>query len=98
MSSKMPNGDKWEFIDTDSNSQHYGKKFKFDFSYIESDSIKNVVRAYIWRNYEEGNKTLNKLYRDVIRFNIFNVFAITNKISSSINRNEDWRYAWINCR
>jgi site-specific recombinase XerD len=63
MASKMPNGDKWELIDNDSNSQHYGKKFKFDFSYIESDSIKNVVKAYTWRNYKENNVTLNSLYR-----------------------------------
>ncbi len=61
MASKMPNGDKWELIDNDSNSQHYGRTFKFDFSYIESDSIKNVVKAYVWSNYKEGNKTLYKL-------------------------------------
>jgi len=63
MASKMPKGDKWELIDNDSNSQHYEKKFKFDFSYIESDGIKNVVKAYTWRNYKENNITLNSLYR-----------------------------------
>lgn len=63
MASKMPNDDKWELIDNDSNSQHYGKKFKFDFSYIESDSIKNVVKAYTWRNYKEGNIALSSLYQ-----------------------------------
>lgn len=63
MASKMPNGDKWELIDNDRNSQHYGKKFKFDFSYIESESIKNVVKTYIWRSYRENNVTLNTLYR-----------------------------------
>lgn len=62
MASKMPNGDKWELIDTDSNSQHYGKKFKFDFSYIESDNIKNVVKAYTWRSYKENNIAVNSLY------------------------------------
>lgn len=82
MASKMPNEDKWELIDNDSNSQHYGKKFKFDFSYIESDSIKNVVKAYIWRNYKEGNNVLAKLYIDIIRFNLFNNFAIINNITS----------------
>ncbi|WP_032072566.1 tyrosine-type recombinase/integrase [Clostridium botulinum] len=82
MASKIPNGDKWELIDNDSNSQHYGRRFKFDFTYIESDSIKNVVKTYIWRNYKEGNKVLDKLYLDATRFKIFNVFAITNKISS----------------
>ncbi|MDG5856012.1 tyrosine-type recombinase/integrase [Clostridium beijerinckii] len=62
MASKMPNSDKWELIDNDSNSQHYGKKFKFDFSYIKSDSIKNVVKAYTWRSYRENNITLKSLY------------------------------------
>lgn len=82
MASKMPNGDKWELIDNDRNSQNYGEKFKFDFSYIESDSIKNVVKAYIWRNYKEENNVLSKLYRDVTRFNLFNNFAISNNITS----------------
>lgn len=66
MASKMPNSDKWELIDNDSNSQWYGDKFKFDFSYIESDSIKDVAKAYVWRNYKEGNKTVSWLYREVI--------------------------------
>lgn len=63
MASKMPNGDKWELIDNDSNSQHYGRKFKFDFSYIESDRIKNVVKSYTWRNYKENNISLSSLYQ-----------------------------------
>lgn len=66
MASKMPNGDKWELIDNDSNSQHYGKKFKFDFSYIESDSIKNLVKAYTWRNYKERNLALSTLYQYMV--------------------------------
>lgn len=90
MASKIPNGDKWELIDNDSNSQNYGHKFKFDFSYIESDSIKNVVKAYVWRNYKEGNNVLAKLYRDVTRFNLFNNFAISNNITSfNILKNKD---------
>ncbi|NFH01957.1 site-specific integrase [Clostridium botulinum] len=82
MASKMPNGDKWELIDNDSNSQHYGRKFKFDFSYIESDSIKNVVKAYIWRNYKEGNGTLSKLYKEISQFKVFNNYAISNNITN----------------
>ncbi|NEU04661.1 tyrosine-type recombinase/integrase [Clostridium senegalense] len=82
MASKMPNGDKWELIDNDSNSQWYGKKFKFDFSYIESDSIKNVIKSFIWRNYKEGNNSLCKLYRDTNRFKLFNEFLATNNITS----------------
>ncbi|MGN2368779.1 tyrosine-type recombinase/integrase [Clostridium cagae] len=90
MASKMPNGDKWELIDNDSNSQHYGRKFKFNFSYIESDSIKNVVKTYVWRNYKETNNVLAKLYRDVTRFNLFNNFSISNNIVSfKILKNKD---------
>lgn len=90
MASKMPNSDKWELIDNDSNSQWYGDKFKFDFSYIESDSIKDVAKAYVWRNYKEGNKTVSWLYREVIAnfkkvneflelYNITNLNQLTNK-------------------
>ncbi|MCS6105453.1 site-specific integrase [Clostridium botulinum] len=82
MASKIPNCDKWELIDNESNSQNYGKKFKFDFSYIESDSIKNVVKAYVWRNYKEGNKVLAKLYYDITRFRAFSDFAVKYKIYS----------------
>ncbi|NMM64507.1 site-specific integrase [Clostridium sp. P21] len=82
MASKMPNGDKWELIDNDSNSQYYGRKFKFDFLYIESDSIKNVVKAYVWRNYKEGNKSLKKLYDDNDRLKLFNNFLVINNINS----------------
>ena len=82
MASKMPNGDKWELIDNDSNSQHYGKMFKFDFSYIESDSIKNVVKAYIWRNYKEGNKALKRLYDELKYFNVFWGFINLNNIKT----------------
>lgn len=90
MAGKMPKGDKWELIDNDSNSQHYGKKFKFNFSYIESDSIKNVVKTYIWRSYKESTNVLAKLYTDVARFNLFNNFAISNNITSfRILKNKD---------
>lgn len=82
MASKIPNGDKWELIDKDNNSQHYGRTYKFDFSYIESDSIKNVVKAYVLRNYKEGNKTLHKLYYDNSSFKLFNEFITKNNINS----------------
>jgi integrase len=95
MASKMPNGDEWELIDNDNNSQHYGKKFKFDFSYIESDSIKNVVKAYIWRNYKEGNKSLNKLYIDVCNFKVVNSFIVDNSMKSFKNIDNNCIYLLI---
>lgn len=89
MASKMPNGDKWELIDNDTHSQHHGKKFKFDFSYIESDSIKNVVKAYVWRNYKESNTTLNKLRADICKFRAFIGFSIKNNIITFKNLNNN---------
>ncbi|WP_105176334.1 tyrosine-type recombinase/integrase [Clostridium cagae] len=82
MASKMPNDDKWELIDNDSNSQHYGRKFKFNFSYIESDSIKNVVKAYVWRNYKEGNLSLSSVYSYSIHFKRIIDFLDIQKISN----------------
>jgi len=90
MSSKMPNGDNWELIDNDSNSQHYGKKFKFNFSYIESESIKNVVKAYIWRNYKEGSKVLKRLYDELKYLNVFLGFANINNIQNLVVLNNNY--------
>lgn|GEM_PF-268541 len=81
MITNMSKGDVWELIDNDGNSQHHLRKFKFDFSYIESESNKNILKAYIWRNYREVNRTLNKLYSvDLDRFRYFNDFAIKNNL------------------
>ena len=38
-----PDGDVWNIVDNDKDSQHYGRNFKFDFSYISSEEIKDVV-------------------------------------------------------
>lgn len=90
MASKIPNGDKWELIDNDSNSQNYGKKFKFDFSYIKSYSIKNIVKAYVWRNYKEGNKVLKRLYDELGYLKVFLVFANLNNIQSLVELNNNY--------
>lgn len=91
MASKMPNGDKWELIDNDSNSQHYGKKFKFDFSYIESDSIKNVVKDYVWRNYKENNITLNTIYKYICSYlpKIINFLNMNNITTLKVLTNNE---------
>ena len=46
-----PDGDVWNIVDNDKDSQHYGRNFKFDFSYISSKEIKDVVKDYVWQNY-----------------------------------------------
>lgn len=90
MASKMPDGDIWILIDNDIHSQYYGKEFKFDFSYIKGNSIKDVVKAYIWRNYREGIQALSGLHGKMHRFKIFNNFALSNNIYSlKILKNRD---------
>lgn len=78
-----PDGDVWNIVDNDKDSQHYGKNFKFDFSYILSEEIKDVVKDYVWQNYRVGNKSLNRLYQEVTsHFNTFIRFADVYKIDS----------------
>lgn len=60
-----PDGDVWNIVDNDKDSQHYGRNFKFDFSYISSKEIKDVVKDYVWQNYRVGNKTLSTLYNEI---------------------------------
>lgn len=60
-----PDGDVWNIVDNDKDSQHYGRNFKFDFSYISSEEIKDVVKDYVWQNYRVGNKTLSTLYNEI---------------------------------
>ena len=71
-----PDGDVWNIVDNDKDSQHYGRNFKFDFSYISSEEIKDVVKDYVWQNYRVGNKTISTLYaKDLMCFKFFEVFA-----------------------
>lgn len=69
MASKRPDGDVWNIVDNDEMSQHYGKNFKFDFSHISSEEIKELFKDYVWQNYRVGNKTLSinaniRMYRN----------------------------------
>lgn len=45
MASKRPDSDVWNIVDNDEMSQHYGRNFKFDFSYISSDEIKELFNS-----------------------------------------------------
>lgn len=78
-----PDGDVWNIVDNDKDSQHYGRNFKFDFSYISSEEIKDVVKDYVWQNYRGGNKVLKRLYDEIQNhFKWFSMFADTNSIHS----------------
>lgn len=81
-----PDGDVWNIVDNDKDSQHYGRNFKFDFSYISSEEIKDVVKDYIWQNYRVGNKTLSTLYaKDLVYFKFFETFVEVRKIDTLKN-------------
>ncbi len=83
MASKKPDGDIWNIVDNDEMSQHYGRNFKFDFSYISSDEIKELFKDYVWQNHRVHNKTLNSLYYEVTSFFYrFIQFADTRNITS----------------
>ena len=78
-----PDGDVWNIVENDKDSQHYGRNFKFDFSYISSEEIKDVVKDYVWQNYRVGNKSLSTLYGEVHTcFFQFIMFADTINITS----------------
>ena len=77
-----PDGDVWNIIDNDTESQHYGRNFKFDFSYISSEEIKDVAKDYVWQNYRYQNRSLNSIYNYVRQFKWFCDFAKTRNIDS----------------
>lgn len=78
-----PDGDVWNIVDNDVELQHYGRNFRFDFSYISSEEIKDVVKDYVWQNYRVGNKSLYTLYREVNSYFFqFIRFADTRNITS----------------
>lgn len=82
MASRL-DGDVWNIVDNDEASQNYGRNFRFDFSYISSEEIKDVVKNYVWQNYRVGNKSLSTLYREVRAFFFqFIRFADTRNITS----------------
>ena len=82
MASRL-DGDVWNIVDNDKDSQHYGRNFKFDFSYISSEEIKDVVKDYVWQNFRVGNKVLNSLYNEVNHYFFqFIRFADTRNITS----------------
>lgn len=69
-----PDGDVWNIVYNDKDSQHYGRNFKFDFSYISSKEIKDIVKDYVWQNYRVGNKTLSTLYNEMMLSRLVDTF------------------------
>ena len=82
MLNNQPVGDLWNLQDNDAESQHYGKTFHFDFSYIHSEEMKSVVKDYVWQNWKTGSKVLNGLYKEINRIRHFAEFAAQHKFDS----------------
>lgn len=81
----MPKGDEWKLADNDEDSQHCNRIFRFDFAYIDGIDLKDVFKAYIWRNYRTQNRTVKKLYDDHICFRHFNRFTAGKGITTFSN-------------
>ncbi|MBE5872619.1 MAG: phage integrase family protein [Lachnospiraceae bacterium] len=80
-----PDGDVWNIVDNDKNSQHYGRNFKLDFAYISSEEIKDVVKDYVWQNYRVGNQTLSSLRTVKLdSFRYIDAFMVANRMKSFV--------------
>lgn len=78
-----PDGDIWILVDRDPKSQYFGRNFKFDFSYITSDKIKDIVKDYVWQNHRVGNKSLSSIHKEVrYQFIYFIKYADTKGIKA----------------
>lgn len=79
---KMPTDDKWIITESNSLSSHFGRVFRFDFSYIKQAEIKELIKNYIWRNYRGNNRELVTLCQHVSYFKHFMNFAKLHGIES----------------
>lgn len=75
-------GDIWRLTDNNKNSLSYKKSFIFDFTYIKSEKIKNIIKSYVWRNYIERTLLVKTLYSTNLHFKYFSMFAELHNISS----------------
>lgn len=83
-------GDVWNIVDNDKESQHYGRNFKYDFSYISSEEIKDVIKDYVWQNYRVGNNSLSWLYDQLLNFKtVMACFEVNGKASLRTITNTD---------
>ena len=75
MTFNYPQGDDWYLEDKDPQSQHYGRKFHFDFSELNGEEIKDVVKSYVWGNYVAQNMVVRGIYNCFMHFKWFNRYA-----------------------
>lgn len=82
MLNNRPTGDLWHLQDNDVESQYFEKILHFDFSYIHSEEIKDVVKDYIWQNWKTRSKTLITLQHYIFQFKHFVKFAQQHRLHS----------------
>ncbi|MGA3602773.1 tyrosine-type recombinase/integrase [Lysinibacillus agricola] len=82
MKANYPKGDLWELEETNKSSINYGKIYSFDFSFVTSESIKKVIKQYMWSTWKDGKNSLAHLYNNLIFFKNFNRFADQHHIHS----------------
>ena len=80
-----PQGDEWYLEDKDPQSQYYGRKFHFDFSELNGEEIKDVVKSYVWSNYITQNMAVSGIYNCFLYFKRFNRFAKKSNITTFKN-------------
>lgn len=81
MTFNYPQGDDWWLEDKDLQSQHYGRKFHFDFSELNGEEIKDVVKSYVWGNYVTQNMTVNGIYNNFWHLKWFNCYSKKSNIT-----------------
>jgi len=89
MWSDYPKEDTWKLTDNDPDSIHYGMNYYLDFSFIESEEIKNVVKLYAWMNYRTGNLRLSTVSGYVNSMVYFNDFAVKRSIKRLLDLTAD---------
>lgn len=81
MTFNYPQGDDWWLEDKDTQSQHYGSKFHFDFSELNGEEIKDAVKSYVWVNYVTQNITISGIHKCFVYFKWFNRYAKKSHIT-----------------
>lgn len=82
MTFNYPKGDDWWLKDKDPQSQNYGRKFHFNFSELNGEEIKDVVKSYVWGNYVTQNMTVSGIHKCFVHFKWFNRFARKSHITA----------------
>jgi integrase len=85
MFDNMPVGNEWYLQDTDDKSVNFGKRFAFKFDQFKAGDIRNLIKSYVWQNYQSGSVTLRTISATHTGFKKFNLFASQNGIESLVD-------------